>query len=87
MAATKEEIRSWLNRAKNGGWKNRPITHVIVVCDTFDWDDYPVYVYEGQDINEEIYNFNNDSMQRIMEVYNMSLDIEDQMNEYRAYHI
>jgi hypothetical protein len=40
MAATKQDIIGWLDRGKAQG-----ATHVIVVCDTFDWDDYPVFAH------------------------------------------
>ena len=40
MAATYEEIKGWLDE----GRKRKDITHMIVVCDTWDHEDYPVYV-------------------------------------------
>jgi len=48
MATTKEDIQRWLDYGKESG-----ATHVIVVCDTFDWEDYPVYVSPTEDVNEE----------------------------------
>lgn len=38
MAATKEFIRNWLQRA------TKEDSHMLVVCDTFDYEDYPVFV-------------------------------------------
>lgn len=81
MAASRQDIEGWLKRAEI-----ERATHVIIVCDTFDHDDYPVYVTASQDIHERIKHFQNASMQRIMEVYNMALPISDQMREHRAYH-
>jgi hypothetical protein len=82
MAARYEDISRWVYRAKEEGF-----THLIVVCDTYDHDDYPVYVSKEEDINERIEHFRKASMQRIMEVYKMSMDLETQLNERRAYHV
>ena len=76
---TQAEIRSWLLAAKKEG-----ATHMLVVCDTFDHDDYPVSVKPGQNVREVFTKYSNESMQRVMEVYNLSLDIEAQLNEHRA---
>ena len=42
MAAKKEAIERWIKDAKEKG-----ATHIISVCDTFEWEDYPVHVYPG----------------------------------------
>lgn len=81
MAATQEDIRGWLNYAKS---KNA--THMIVVCDTFEWEDYPVEVYPDQIVADVVKKYS-DNMQKVMEVYNMSLDLESQLSETRAYHL
>lgn len=76
---TQAEIRSWLLDAKKEG-----ATHMLVVCDTYDHEDYPVSVKPGQNVREVYNKYANESMQRVMEVYNLSLDIEAQLNEHRA---
>lgn len=87
MAATKEDIRRWLQRGITEG-----ATHVVVVCDTFDWDDYPVYVTPEQKIQEVIARYGGrfakpgPDMQKIIEVYSLSLPIEPQLNERQAWH-
>ena len=81
MAASKEDIRGWLARAKRDG-----DTHMFVVCDNYDYDDYPVGVKPTEDINEVAAKFNGVNMQSIMECYDLSLDFESQMNEHRAWH-
>jgi hypothetical protein len=48
MAATQEDIRRWLKEAKKEG-----ATHVIVVCDSFDHEDYPVPVMPGENVREK----------------------------------
>ena len=83
MAVTREGIRQWLQQAKKEGG----ISHVIIVCDNFDYEDYPVNVKTGQDVHERMRDFSNGkNMQQIMEVYNMKMDIEKQLGEHRAYH-
>lgn len=44
-------------------------THMIVVCDTFDHDDYPVFVMPSEDVSEKDREYREKSMQRVMEVY------------------
>lgn len=82
MAASREDIRLWFDRAKNDG-----ATHMIVVCDTYDWDDYPVLVYPGENVREAYDSHNGRNMQKVMEVYDLSMDREAQLNEYRAFHL
>lgn len=82
---TQAEIRSWLNfpNYKALGPDNQP-THMIVACDTFDWEDYPVWVYAEDDVNEKM---NLGSMQKIMEVYSYALSLEDQLKQHRVFNI
>lgn len=79
---TQDDIRNWLLRGKEEG-----ATHVIVVCDTFDYDDYPVMVSPQQNVHEVMKEYSGKDMQRIMEVYNLNLDIEKQLNEGRSYNL
>lgn len=82
MAARYEDIERWVYSAKE-----KECTHLIVVCDTYDHDDYPCYVSKDEDIHERIKHFKHADMQRIMEVYNMSMDLKTQLKEHRAYNI
>ena len=83
MAATQQEdIIRWLYTAKQ-----EKATHMIVVCDTFGHEDYPVNVSKKEDIHDKIKEYDGKNMQSIMEVYNLSMDIEDQINEHRTYNI
>ena len=82
MATTKEMIREWLFQGK----KREGVTHVMIVCDTFDWEDYPVYITGGQEAAHRKYEeIHGKNMQKVMEVYNLSMDIEAQLNEPRAF--
>lgn len=85
MGTTKDEIRQWL---KDG--RENDATHVIIVCDTFDHTDYPVSVSRGTQVSDKLKEYNNPhnphNMQRVMEVYNLSMDLEKQLAERCAWH-
>lgn len=80
MGTTKQIIREWLELYKDSG-----ATHLIIVCDTFSYEDYPVPVMPGDDVRE-VEEDHQGNMQHVMEIYNFSMDIEEQLNkEGRAY--
>ncbi len=79
MGTTQEDIRGWINRGQE-----QNATHLIVVCDTFEHDDYPVFVSDKENVREVYEEYNNKNTQRVMEVYNLKQDIEKQLNEIRA---
>lgn len=79
MSTTKDDIKLWIKEGQDKG-----ATHMIVVCDTYDWDDYPVYVMPGQDARAEFNNRNGSNMQKVMEVYNLTKDIDKQLDQHRA---
>lgn len=81
MTTTKQELSEWFDAgvAQNA-------THMIVVCDTFEWDDYPVYVMPGEDVHAKVEHYDEQSMQEVMEVYSLRLPKEAQLNEHRAFH-
>ena len=58
--------------------------YAIIVTDTFDYSLYAVGVTE--EMFKEIYiKLRNTPMSMIMEVYNLSLDINEQLREKRAF--
>lgn len=80
MSTTPEDIRSWL---KAGG---SHYSHMIVVTDEFDYEDYPVYVQRSEDVNEIIKRYQDAQLSKVMEVYDLSMSHDDQLNEKRAWH-
>lgn len=80
MATTREEISLWFDIGVE-----TKATHIIVVCDGFDWEDYPVYVHEHQDVHEIELEFRGKSMQTVMEIYCLKMDKETQLNQKRAF--
>jgi hypothetical protein len=70
----------WLQRGKEDG-----AAYMIVAVDWFSHEDYPVYVKAGEDIKEKVAGYNhNDEMQGLMEVYDFSKDLDEQLEEKRS---
>ncbi len=69
MAATEEEVNRWIETAREKGAK-----YIISVCDTFDYDDYPVYVMPDENLTERKKEYNGENMQRINEVITLNDD-------------
>ena len=61
-----KDLAGWFEDGKAEG-----ATHMIVICDTFDHDDYPCYVRPGDDFWAKYDSFDGKNMQRIMEVYDL----------------
>lgn len=78
---TRDDIRRMLSHAAERH------THMIVVCDTFDFEDYPVFVEPEEDIKERIHFINGRSMQRVMEVYDLRKPLEPQIEAVRAWNL
>ena len=76
MPTTREDIRIWF---KDG--IKRKATHLVVACNTFDYEDYPVFVTPADDVAMVAAN-----IQKVMEVYDLSMDMETQLDEKRAFH-
>lgn len=81
MAANYSDIKSWFE----DGVSQKNKTHMIIVCDTFDYDDYPVYVSEDENVHEIQNEYDNKDMQKVMEVYNLSKDMEQQLSMTRCF--
>lgn len=79
MGTSKEEIRKWLVDGQKLG-----ATHVLIVVDTFDYEDYPVYVMPNEDVRAKEKEYSKD-MQKVMEVYALHLDLETQLSEFRVF--
>lgn len=81
MSTTVDTIARWFQAGVE-----KKATHMIVVCDTFDYDDYPVYVHADEDALDMVEKrFSGQNMQKVMEVYDLSLDMQQQLQETRAF--
>ena len=79
----KNEISEWFDRGLSSN-----MSHLLVVCDTFEYEEYPVFAKNNDDclIKYEKYRFG-ENMQRLMEVYDLRLDKESQLNQRRTWNI
>lgn len=68
MAATRQDVDRWIDTAKE-----KKAKYIISVCDTFDWDDYPVYIMPNEDLEERKKEYRG-NMQRINEVIEIKED-------------
>lgn len=80
--ASKQDIVKWLKEAAA-----QNAVYLIVVYDTFDYSDYPVYCYSPEECLQKYDEYNGKNMQEVVEVYDLSLDIQQQLNEHRAFHL
>jgi len=81
MTATKDVIRQWLKDAPAGS------THMVVAADTWDvdWEYYPVYVEAG--IQAALEKIGIDPNAKVVEVYDLSKQVEPQLEERRAWNL
>lgn len=78
---TKTEIRAWLERAKEQG-----ASHMFVVCDTFDWEDYPKFhAFESAEKARAEAERYPRGMNKLMEVYRLDMDWDDQLRASRSF--
>jgi hypothetical protein len=62
MAASKQDVEEWIRRGYKQGAK-----YLVSVCDTFDYDDYPVFVKTDEELAAAKVKYSQ-NMQRINEV-------------------
>ncbi|HUU87246.1 MAG TPA: hypothetical protein VMX17_05790 [Candidatus Glassbacteria bacterium] len=84
MTTTRETISNWFDAGleyANGGW-------LIIVTDTFEWEEYPVFVENNVTVFWEKYDhYNGKNMQKVMEVYDLKADKETQINSNRNWNM
>jgi hypothetical protein len=77
MAAALETIKGWFDEAQSNGY-----SHMVVMVDSFDYEDYPIFVKAGED-PRAVAEASDDL---IMECYRVELGWEVQAAEHRANH-
>lgn len=73
MGTTVQMLREWFDEGVE-----EKATHMIIVCDTFDYEDYPVFVKQSENVRTVAAGYNGQTMQRIMEVYDLRMNKESQ---------
>jgi hypothetical protein len=81
MAAPKEQIGRWFNEGQAA-----KKDFLIVACDTFDNEDYPVFAM-AKDFSKEFKSLKGKESTEIMEVYDLHLLKGFQFREPRAWHL
>lgn len=82
MATSRAMLQDWLDLL----YGDEDRTHMIVVCDTFDYEDYPVYVTRAEDVIERKRHYESAPMSRVVEIYSTKYSRAGQMAEFRAWH-
>lgn len=75
---TRQQISDWYQQGVEEGHR-----YMVVVCDTFYHEDYPVFCRSAE--KAQATSDNPGSMQRVMERYDLHGDKESQLNERRAW--
>jgi hypothetical protein len=82
MQVSREDIKVWFDSGVADG-----NTHMMVMSDDFSFEYYPIYIKPDQ-IPEEVFEKNNQqNMQRVIEIYDLRQDFEQQVNQHRCWSI
>jgi len=65
MTSSPEDRREWIRRAST---TSNNITHIISVCDTFEYTDYPIMVSGSIDLQKSLEYIKTQPMQRVNEI-------------------
>lgn len=69
MTATRSDVDRWIKDAKK-----KKARFIISVCDTWDYDDFPVYVMPNENLEEKKKSYNGVNMHTINEVIRINED-------------
>ena len=72
MSTSVQQLREWFDRGIE-----QQAAYMVVVCDTFDWGDYPVFCKTKDDAQRKIDDPG--SMQKVMEVYDLTASKDEQL--------
>ena len=78
---SRSEISKWYDEGIKSGK-----VYMLVVCDTYDYEDYPAYCESLEDARR--LSNNPGQMQKVMEVYKLidnEIDKNQQLNQHRAW--
>ena len=71
--ATRKRLEEWFDRGVEVG-----AAFMIVVCDTYDHSDFPVFKHTAEGAWASYESYRARSMYRVMEVYNLREDRDEQ---------
>jgi predicted transcriptional regulator len=81
MAASKDRIQLWFREGQS-----KDAHHMLVITDTYEYEDYPVYVMQNENTKKKIKEVTENESQVVQEIYDLSLDMNTQLEEKKAYH-
>ena len=84
MTATRQDIERWIKEAQQ-----QKATHLVVVVDRYDHENYPVYVLPGEDVKKKCESYlRGENMQGVDEIYSFTgkYSVASQLAEHRARH-
>ena len=83
MGTSRADIEQWFDEGVARGY-----AFMLVVTDTFDYEDYPIYAKSVEDVHEKFQQYQNlEKMSKVTEVYDLRSDKGMQLNERRAWHL
>jgi len=85
IAAGKEELRKWFKKGVEGGHK-----YMLIVYDRIedpDEADSAYYADDEQGAWDMVSRFNADEMCKVMEVYDLTANMEKQLKQKRAWNL
>lgn len=77
--ATVTQLTDWFKRGVD-----EQADFMIIVCDTFEYSDYPVYA-TAENFSDKYWGHNAVNMQKIMEVYDLRAGLELQLSKHRVH--
>lgn len=63
--------------------KNNGYSYMAILCDTFNYEDYPCFFNTRDEMNEKIKNPGN--MSKVMETYDLNANMDIQLNNPRNF--
>lgn len=79
MSATRQNLEKWYSRGKE-----QKSEYLIVVCDTFSYEDYPVFSSK-ENFKEKFRNHDGFNMQKIIGVFDLSADLDEQIEQKQVF--
>lgn len=80
MITSRGQIEQWFREGYDQSY-----SYMIVACDQFDYGDYPVYAHETS-VEHIVAELLERELTDVHEVYDLDMDMDDQINEKRAWH-
>lgn len=78
--AAMDKISQWFDEGKATG-----DAYMLIVTDTFDYEDYPSYASSEETARAQVKQYANAPMSQVMEVYDLKADKWAQMISVRAW--